>query len=86
MKKSFLICLIAAFLVMTAGIAICVVAQNKAEAENIDLFKDGFNENGELVSYVVAETPADVICSLILSKDDVWGTQRVPTLEQVLQC
>lgn len=51
---------------------------------NHDPIVRGFNENGDAVSYVVAETPADVICSLILSKDDVWGTQRVPTLEQVL--
>lgn len=44
----------------------------------------GFNEAGEPVSYVVADTPADVICSVILSKDEKWGTQRVPTLEAVL--
>lgn len=44
----------------------------------------GFNDKGEEVTYVVAETPAEKICSLILSQDDVWGIQRVPTLEQVL--
>lgn len=44
----------------------------------------GFNENGEAVSYLVAETPAEVILSVILSSDEKWGTQRVPTLEQVL--
>lgn len=44
----------------------------------------GFNDKGEEVTYVVAETPAETICSLILSQDDVWGIQRVPTLEQVL--
>ena len=44
----------------------------------------GFNENGEAVSYVVADTPSDVICSVILSSDEKWGVQRVPTLEQVL--
>ncbi|MBQ5761894.1 MAG: hypothetical protein IIW02_03675 [Clostridia bacterium] len=44
----------------------------------------GFNEKGEAVTYVVADTPAEKICSLILSEDDVWGTQRIPTLEQVL--
>ena len=51
---------------------------------NHDPIVRGFNEDGEEVSYVVAETPAEAICSLILSKDDVWGIQRVPTLEQVL--
>jgi len=51
---------------------------------NHDPTVKGFNEIGEEVTYIVAETPADVICSLILSKDDVWGVQRVPTLEQVL--
>ena len=51
---------------------------------NHDPIVKGFHANGEEVSYVVAETPAEVICSLILSKDDVWGVQRVPTLEQVL--
>ena len=44
----------------------------------------GFNEIGEPVSYVVAETPAATICSVILSKSEKWGIQRVPTLEQVL--
>lgn len=44
----------------------------------------GFDENGEPVSYVVADTTANTICSVILSKDEKWGTQRVPTLEQVL--
>lgn len=44
----------------------------------------GFNDAGEPVSYLVAETPADVLCSVILSKDETWGVQRVPTLEQVL--
>ena len=44
----------------------------------------GFNDKGESVSYLVAETPCDVICSVILSSDKKWGTQRVPTLEQVL--
>ena len=44
----------------------------------------GFNENGEAVTYLVAEETADTLCSVILSKDEKWGTQRVPTLEQVL--
>ena len=44
----------------------------------------GFNEDGEAVTYVVESTPADTICSVILSKDEKWGVQRVPTLEQVL--
>lgn len=44
----------------------------------------GFNENGEAVTYIVAETTAEEICSVILSRDEKWGVQRVPTLEQVL--
>lgn len=44
----------------------------------------GMNDNGEAVTYLVAETPSDIICSVILSSDEKWGTQRVPTLEQVL--
>lgn len=44
----------------------------------------GFNDKGEAVSYVVADTASDVICSVILSSDEKWGVQRVPTLEQVL--
>ena len=44
----------------------------------------GFNDKGEAVSYVVADTPSDVICSVILSSDEKWGVQRVPTLVQVL--
>ena len=44
----------------------------------------GFNDLGEAVTYVVAETSAEVICSVILSQDEKWGVQRVPTLEQVL--
>lgn len=44
----------------------------------------GFDENGNAVSYLVAETTSQVICSVILSNDERWGIQRVPTLEQVL--
>lgn len=44
----------------------------------------GFNEQGEPVSYIVADTDAKTVCSVILSKDEKWGTQRVPTLEDVL--
>ncbi|MBQ8393663.1 MAG: hypothetical protein IJX51_07855 [Clostridia bacterium] len=51
---------------------------------NHDATVTGFNDKGEEVTYIVAETPAKTVCSVILSKDDVWGTQRVPTLEQVL--
>lgn len=45
----------------------------------------GFNDKGEAVSYIVASTPSEVICSVILSSDEKWGIQRVPTLEQVLR-
>ena len=44
----------------------------------------GYSENGEAVSYVVAENTAETICSVILSRDEKWGTQRIPTLEDVL--
>ncbi len=44
----------------------------------------GFNDKGEPVTYVVAEASAETICSVILSRDEKWGVQRVPTLEQVL--
>ena len=44
----------------------------------------GFNEQGEPVTYIVAENTAETICSVILSSDEKWGVQRVPTLEQVL--
>jgi hypothetical protein len=45
---------------------------------------EGFDRNGERVSYVVAETPAETLCSVILSNDEKWGEQRIPTLEQVM--
>ena len=51
---------------------------------NHDPTVTGLNEKGEQVTYVIADTPSDVICSLILSDNNVWGVQRVPTLEQVL--
>lgn len=44
----------------------------------------GFNEKGEAVTYIVAEENASTLCSVILSKDKKWGTQYIPTLEQVL--
>jgi hypothetical protein len=51
---------------------------------NHDPTVTGINANGETVTYTVAETPSNEICALILSSDDKWGVQRVPTLEQVL--
>lgn len=51
---------------------------------NHDPTVTGINANGEAVTYTVAETSANDICALILSSDDKWGIQRVPTLEQVL--
>ena len=51
---------------------------------NHDPVVKGFNDAGEAVSYVVSEASAEVICSVILSHDEKWGVQRVPTLEQVL--
>ncbi len=44
----------------------------------------GFNDEGEPVSYEVARTPAKVLRSVILSRDEKWGIQRIPTLEEVL--
>ncbi len=44
----------------------------------------GFNDKGEAVTYVVADTPSEILCSVILSNDEKWGVQRIPTLEQVL--
>ncbi len=44
----------------------------------------GFNDKGKPVTYVVAETPWEILCSVILSDDEKWGVQRIPTLEQVL--
>lgn len=51
---------------------------------NHDDIARGFNDKGEAISYVVADTTADVLCSIILSKDEKWGVQRLPTLEEVL--
>ena len=42
------------------------------------------NGNGEKETYIIAETPSETICSIVLSNDEKWGTQYVPTLEQVL--
>lgn len=39
---------------------------------------------GETVTYTVSETDSAVLCSLVLSRDEKWGTQTIPTLEQVL--
>ena len=39
---------------------------------------------GKTVEYTVAETDGAVLTSLILSQDEKWGTQTVPTLDQVL--
>lgn len=44
----------------------------------------GFDENGKAVSLLVAEHTAEEICNVILSSDEKWGVQRVPTLEAVL--
>ena len=51
---------------------------------NHDRDVKGFDENGNPVRYIVKDTSSDVICSVILSKDEKWGVQRIPTLEQVL--
>ena len=51
---------------------------------NHDPIVKGFDENGNEVSYSVADTPSEIIRSVILSKDDKWGTQCVPLLDEVL--
>lgn len=51
---------------------------------NHDPTVKGINPSGETVTYTISETPSSDICSLILSSDDKWGVQKVPTLEQVL--
>lgn len=51
---------------------------------NHDDVANGMNDQGEVVRYTVAETSAEKICSMILSNDEKWGIQRIPTLEQVL--
>ena len=51
---------------------------------NHDEIARGIDEKGNAVSYVVSESSAEEICSIILSCDDKWGAQRLPTLEQVL--
>ena len=51
---------------------------------NHDPIAEGFNDKCEAVTYVIDETPSQTICSIILSEDDAWGVQRIPTLEQVL--
>lgn len=51
---------------------------------NHDPTVTGSNANGETVTYTISETASSDICALVLSSDDKWGVQRVPTLEQVL--
>ena len=51
---------------------------------NHDPTAKGRSENGEAVECVVAESTAETICSLVLSEDEKWGVQRIPTLEEVL--
>lgn len=52
---------------------------------NHDPTVTAMNERGETVTYTVAETSASDICGLILSCDEKWGKQHVPTLEEVLR-
>lgn len=52
---------------------------------NHDPTVTGVNANGETVTYTIADTLASDICSLVLTTDSKWGTQKVPTLEQVLK-
>lgn len=51
---------------------------------NHDPVVRGFDEKGRPVEYVISETDADIITSVILAPGDPHGIQRVPTLEQAL--
>ena len=51
---------------------------------NHDPIVRGFDEKGNPVEYVISETDADIITSVILAPDDPAGVQKVPTLEQAL--
>ena len=44
----------------------------------------GTLEGGGTVTYTIADTSATDICNLILTSNEKWGVQKVPTLEQVL--
>lgn len=44
----------------------------------------GFNDKGESITYLVENTTKEKICSVVLSNDEKWGKQCVPTLEEVL--
>lgn len=51
---------------------------------NHDPVVRGFDEQGRAVEYVICETEASVLTSVILAPADPHGIQRVPTLEQAL--
>lgn len=51
---------------------------------NHDATVTGVDSQGQTVTYTIADETAETICSVILSQDNVYGTQYVPTLEQVL--
>ena len=44
----------------------------------------GTLESGGTATYTIADTSAEDICNLILTSNEKWGVQKVPTLEQVL--
>lgn len=63
---------------------------NGADMIEVDarLSSDGVlvvNHDATVAGYTIANTPASTLCSLVLSKDEKWGTQYVPTLAQVLR-
>lgn len=51
---------------------------------NHDADAKGMDDSGAPAAYAVKDTPAKTLCSVILSEDETWGIQRIPTLEQVL--
>lgn len=62
---------------------------NGADMIEVDarLASDGVlvvNHDATVAGYTIANTPATTLSSLILSNDEKWGAQYVPTLAQVL--
>lgn len=62
---------------------------NGADMVEVDvrLASDGVlvvNHDATVAGYTIAETSSSTLCALILSNDEKWGTQYVPTLAQVL--
>lgn len=62
---------------------------NGADMIEVDvrLASDGVlvvNHDATVAGYTITSTPSTTLCALVLSEDEKWGTQYVPTLAQVL--